>query len=193
MYEQSDRSFKDNQSKMLPLLAPPPYAPPGHRTSLSVQRPEPQDDYRCTITKQISDTTVVNISIHLHKHIDTDRIPCWRVRRKLIALEQPICAHRRTSDPAFFRAVRRRMNTLCISFGSREYLPFFGRWTDKSRVWSCREEGCSMSAWITEDRDTGNLRLHAKTHWVGELGEDDAKLLEAVKVRAEEGGGLRFE
>jgi hypothetical protein len=50
-----------------------------------------------------------------------------------------------------------------------------------------------MSAWITEDRDTGNLRLHAKTHWVGELREDDAKLLEAVKVRAEEGGGLQYE
>lgn len=193
MYEQSDRSFKDLQSKMLPLLAPPPYAPPGYRTSVSVQRPEHQDDYRCAITKQSPDITVVNISIHLHKHIDTDRIPCWRVRRKLIALEQPICAHRCTSDPAFFRAVRRRMNTLCVSFGSKEYLPFFGRWTDKSRAWSCREEGCNMSAWITEDRDTGNLRLHAKTQWIGELEEDDAELLEAVKVRAEEGGGLRYE
>jgi hypothetical protein len=84
------------------------------------------------------------------------------------------------------------MNTLCISFGSREYLPFFGRFTDKSRVWSCREEGCNMSAWITEDHDTGNLRLHAKTQWVGGLEEDDAKLLDAVKVRAEEGGGLRY-
>lgn len=50
-----------------------------------------------------------------------------------------------------------------------------------------------MSAWITEDRDTGNLRLHAKTQWIGELEEDDAELLEAVKVRAEEGGGLRYE
>lgn len=48
-----------------------------------------------------------------------------------------------------------------------------------------------MSAWITEDRDTAKLRLHAKIQWVGELGEDDAKLLEAVKARAEEGGGLR--
>jgi hypothetical protein len=85
------------------------------------------------------------------------------------------------------------MNTLCVSFGSKEYLPFFGRWTDKSRAWSCREEGCNMSAWITEDRDTGNLRLHAKTQWIGELEEDDAELLEAVKVRAEEGGGLRYE
>lgn len=193
MYEQSDQSFKNHQSKMLPLLAPPPYAPPGQRASVSTHWPYRQDDYRCTITKQGPDSTVINISIHLHKHIDTDRIPCWRVRRKLIALEQPICAHRCTSDPAFFRAVRRRMNTVCISFGSREYLPFFGRWTDKSRAWTCREEGCNMSAWITEDRDTGNLRLHAKTQWVGELELDDAKLLEAVKVRAVEGGGLRYE
>lgn len=178
---------------MLPLLAPPPYAPPGHRTSFSVRCSNPPDDYRCTITKQSPETTVVNISIHLHKHIDTDRIPCWRVRRRLIALEQPICTHRRTSDPAFFRAVRRRMNTLCISFGSTEYIPFFGRWTDRSRVWTCRETGCNMSAWITEDRDTRNLRLHAKTHWVGELEKDDAELLEAVKVRAKEGGGLSYE
>lgn len=193
MYEQSDRSFRDHQSKILPLLSPPPYTPPDQRISVAIKRVDPQDDYRCSITKQSPDTTVVNISIHLHKHIDTDRIPCWRVRRKLIALDQPICAHRCTSDPAFFRAVRRRMNTLCISFGSREYLPFFGRWTDKSRVWICREEGCNMSAWITEDRDTGNLRLHARTHWTGELAEDDARLLEAVKMRAEEGGGLRYE
>lgn len=50
-----------------------------------------------------------------------------------------------------------------------------------------------MSAWIAEDRDTGNLRLCARTQWAGELGEEDAELLEVVKVRAEEGGGLRFE
>lgn len=193
MYEQSDRSFKDHHLEVLPFLAPPPYAQPVQRTSSVIQRANLQDDYRCTIVKQSPDTTAVNISIHLHKHIDTDRIPCWRVRRKLIALHQPICAHRCTSDPAFFRAVRRRMNTLCISFGSREYLSFFGRWTDKSRVWICREEGCNMSAWITEDRDTGNLRLHARTFWAGDLSEDDARLLEAVKMRAEKGGGLRYE
>ena len=178
---------------MLPLLSPPPYTPPGQRVSASPQRVERHDDYQCTIFRQHPDITVVNISIHLHKHIDTDRIPCWRVRRKLIALDQPICEHRCTSDPAFFRAVRRRMNTLCVSFGSREYLPFFGRWTDRSRVWTCREAGCNMSAWITEDRDTGNLRLHARTQYVGELDEEDALLLEMVKTRAEEGGGLRYE
>lgn len=50
-----------------------------------------------------------------------------------------------------------------------------------------------MSAWITEDRDTGDLRLHARTHYVGELDEDNAVLLEIVKMRAEEGGGLRYE
>lgn len=192
MYERFDRSFKHHLPKMLPMLSPPPYAPSIQRVS-TLQRLSRQDDYRCTIVKQPADLTTVSISIHLHKHIDLERIPCWRVRRKLIALDQPICAHRCTSDPAFFRAVRRRMNTLCISFGSREYLPFFGRWTDSSRVWACKEERCNMSAWITEDRDTGDLRLHARTHYVGELDEDNAVLLEIVKMRAEEGGGLRYE
>lgn len=188
-----DTSFKHHLPKMLPTFSPPPYAPPGRRASVSLQRIQRDDDYQCSITRSLYDVTTVNISVYLHKHIETDRVPCWRVRRKLIVLDQPICAHRCTSDPAFFRAVRRRMNTLCTSFGSREYLPFFGRWTEKSRVWKCREEGCNMSAWITEDRDTGNLRLHAKTWWAGELGEEDATLLEIVKARAKEGGGLRCE
>lgn len=193
MFEESDRSFRQHVPKMLPTFSPPPYAPSGQRAPVSLRCSQRDDDYQCTITRSPYDMTTVNISIHLHKHIDTDRIPCWRVRRKLIALDQPICAHRCTSDPAFFRAVRRRMNTLCISFGSREYLPFFGRWTEKSRVWKCREQECNMSAWIAEDRDTGNLRLHARTWWTGELDEDDANLLEIVKVRAEGGGGLTYE
>jgi hypothetical protein len=188
LFEESDRSFRHHQTQMLPLVSPPPYTLPDQRASTSIS---PDDDYRCTISPQGPDLTVVHISIHIHIHLDTDRIPCWRVRRKLIALDQPICAHRCTSDPAFFRSVRRRrMNTLCISFGSREYLPFFGRWTEKSRVWKCREEGCNMSAWISGDRDTGCLRLHARTFWAGELEDGDGELLEVVKKRAQEGGGL---
>lgn len=193
MYERSNLCFKQHQLETLPLLSPPPYQPLGPNARLSTTHTRRPDDYQCTISNQNHDITVINISIHIHQHLDTDRIPCWRVRRKLIALDQPICIHRCTSDPAFFRTVRRRMNTLCISFSSREYLPFFGRWADRSRTWRCKEEGCNMSAWITEDRDTGNLRLHARTQWAGELKEHDAELLEAVKVRAEEGGGLRYE
>lgn len=179
--------------KMLPMLAPPPYAPLSNRGSISTYPLERQDDYRCTISKPSSHYTIVTISIHLHKHIDLDRVPCWRLRRRLVALDQPICAHRYTSDPAFFRAIRRRTNSLCISFGSREYLPFFGRWTDRSRIWQCVEVDCNMSAWITQNCDTGNIRLHARTHYVGELSEEDALLLENVKTRAEAGGGLRYE
>lgn len=186
----SDRSFRHQQAQMLPQISPPPYSLPDQSAPTSIP---PNDDYRCTISPQPPDTTVVHISIHIHTHLDTDRIPCWRVRRKLIALDQPICAHRCTSDPAFFRGVRRRMNTLCISFGSREYLPFFGRWGEKSRTWRCREEGCNMSAWVSGDRDTGCLRLNARTFWAGELGEGDRGLLEAVKKRAVEGGGLVYE
>ncbi|KAJ4993530.1 hypothetical protein SVAN01_01078 [Stagonosporopsis vannaccii] len=193
MYEQSNRSFKHHQSNALPLLSPPPYEPPSHTASALPQQPPLNDDYRCTISHQPPNTTMINISIHLHQHLSPGRIPCWRVRRRLIALDQPICAHRRTSDPAFFRAVRRRMNTLCVSFGSREYLPFFGRWTDRSRVWACAEQGCNMEAWVTRDRDTGWLRLWARTKWTGELEGEDRKLLEVVKGRAERGGGLRFE
>lgn len=200
MYEASNHNFKHSQSKTLPLLSPPPYAPAGPLTTPSLHPPppssplSPHDDYRCTISHALPDTTIVHISIHIHTHLATDRIPCWRVRRKLIALDQPICVHRCTSDPAFFRAVRRRrMNTLCISFGSREYLPFFGRWSQKSRVWRCKESACNMAAWVDEDRDTGDLRLHARTFWAGVLGEADAGLLEQVKVRAQEGGGLVYE
>lgn len=192
MYEQSDRSFKHHQSNALPLLSPPPHEPLTQITSTPLH-PFLNDDYRCTISKQPPNTTIVNISIHIHQHLSPDRIPCWRVRRKLIALDQPICSHRRTSDPAFFRAVRRRMNTLCVSFGSREYLPFFGRWTDRSRVWACEEEGCCMQAWVTRDQDTGWMRLWARTQWVGELEGEDRALLEVAKGRAERGGGLRFE
>lgn len=50
-----------------------------------------------------------------------------------------------------------------------------------------------MEAWITQDRDTGKIRLHAKTYYMGELSEEDAHLLEIVKMRAEEGGGLSIE
>ncbi|XPS80876.1 hypothetical protein M3J09_012821 [Ascochyta lentis] len=193
MYEHFDHAFKPHLPKMLPMLSPPPYAPFDHRASASGSCVERRDDYRCTISKPSSHFTIVSISVHLHKHIDLDRVPCWRLRRKLVALDQPICAHRCTSDPAFFRAVRRRTNSICISFGSREYLPFFGRWRDKSRIWRCMEEECNMSAWITQDCDSGNIRLHARTHYVGELSEEDAFLLEIVKTRAVEGGGLRYE
>ncbi|KAF3009673.1 hypothetical protein E8E13_008233 [Curvularia kusanoi] len=204
MFEDSDRIFKtQQQSQQQPeqcqqtpqqptmlLLSPPPYTTPSSPSS-QPQTPHPHnDDYRCTITPSPPDTTTVHISILLHTHLDTDRIPCWRVRRRLIALDQPICSHRCTSDPAFFRAVRRRMNTLCISFGSREYLPFFGRWTSKSRTWRCGVKGCNMEAWICEDRDTGVLRLNAKTQWSGELREGDREALEGVRRRAVLGGGL---
>lgn len=50
-----------------------------------------------------------------------------------------------------------------------------------------------MSAWVSGDRDTGCLRLNARTFWAGELGEGDRGLLEAVKKRAVEGGGLVYE
>lgn len=119
MFEESNCSFQHHQQSH---TSPPPYTPLDQRASTSIP---PNDDYRCTISHQPPDTTVIHISIHIHTHLDTDRIPCWRVRRKLIALDQPICAHHCTSDPAFFRGVRRSMSTLCISFGSREYLPFF--------------------------------------------------------------------
>ena len=100
MFEEPNRSFQHRQQpQTLPLTSPPPYTPRDQRASISIP---PNDDYRCTITHQPPDTTVVHISIHIHSHLDTDRIPRWRVRRKLIALDQPLCAHCCTSDPAFF-------------------------------------------------------------------------------------------
>lgn len=169
MYERFDRSYRHHLPKMLPILAPPSYPRVDHRASTSIYHLQRRDDYRCTISKPSPHYTIVTISIHLHKHIDPDRVPCWRLRRKLVALDQPICTHRCTSDPAFFRAVRRRTSSVCIS------------------------SGCNMSAWITQDYDTGNIRLNARTHYVGGLSEEDAVLLETVKSRAEAGGGLRYE